>query len=278
MTALDYQIDFNGTVLGDGTPWEVMSWAGLEEFTTRGSDIVLPTAWGAFPGSSYVDPKVVVITVESINPIDMLLLESALLPPQNSTPDTLVPIRWKFPNRDELMVYGRCSRRSRARDQASTLGLTRVTFEMEIPDPRCYSASLTQLSTSIATSSGGLTFAAPAPFVFGTGGVGGTVDAANAGTIETPYVIVFTGPLVAPTLEHTAQAKILSFTGTLAAGETLVVDSSARTVMLNGTASRYSWLTIASQWFTLQPGSNGLKFSGASGAGTMQISYRNAWL
>lgn len=145
-------------------------------------------------------------------------------------------------------------------------------------DPRIYAATLTQLSTTFSTSSGGLTFSAAAPFVFGTGGTGGTIDAANAGTIETPYVLVFTGPLVAPTLEHTAQAKILAFTGTLAAGETLVVDSQARTVMLNGTASRYLWLTAASQWFTLQPGSNGLTFTGASGSGSVQVSYRSAWL
>ena len=106
---------------------------------------------------------------------------------------------------------------------------------------------------------------------------GGTLDATNSGTIETPYVIVFTGPLVAPSLEHVVQAKILSFSGTLAAGETLVVDSQSKTVMLNGTASRYVWL-ISPNWFKLLPGANGLRFAGGSGSGSVQISYRNAWL
>jgi hypothetical protein len=149
VTALDYQLDYNGTILGDGTAWEITSWGGLEEFTTRGSDVPFPTAYGSIPGSSYVDAKVVTIVAESVDPANMLLLEAALLPPANSTPDSLVAIRSKFPNREEFLMYGRCSRRMRTRDITSTLGMTQMVIELEFPDPRIYSAVLQQASLTV---------------------------------------------------------------------------------------------------------------------------------
>ena len=91
-------------------------------------------------------------------------------------------------------------------------------------------------------------------------------------------MVTFTGPVVSPTIEHTGQSRRLEFTGTLAAGETLVVDSLARTVLLNGTSSRYSWLTSLSQWFTLEPGANNLRYTAASGTGTCQVDFRSAWM
>lgn len=157
-------------------------------------------------------------------------------------------------------------------------GVLKAQVEFVATDPRLYSNTLKAPSTGLSTVSGGLTFNASPPFTFGSAGGGGLLDCSNAGTFETPWVATFTGPIVSPSLEHVGQAKIMSFSGTLAAGETLVVDSAARTVLLNGTASRYSWLSSLSQWFTLEPGVNTLRFAAASGTGTVSVAYRDAWM
>ena len=154
MSAGDYQLDFNGTVIGDGTPWDVVEWGGMKEFGTRGSDVPIPNAWGSIPGNSYVNSAVRVVTVESVNPVDILILEAALTPPSNAAPDALVPIRWKFPLREEFLCYGRCSRRSQPVNLTTALGLTRFTFELEFPDPRVYSAVLQQASLTVFTAGG----------------------------------------------------------------------------------------------------------------------------
>jgi hypothetical protein len=82
---------------------------------------------------------------------------------------------------------------------------------------------------------------------------------------------------VNPSITHQEQGLTLLFNITLAAGDFLVVDSGARSVLLGGTASRYSTLAQPN-WFDLSPlTSNTIRFNAASGAGTLTFSYRNAW-
>jgi hypothetical protein len=55
------------------------------------------------------------------------------------------------------------------------------------------------------------------------------------------------------------------------------VDSDARLVLLNGTASRYDWLAFGSVWFPINPGSNTIRLGGASGTGTLDFYWRDGW-
>lgn len=275
LITLPWQVELNGLLMGPSTNFPFVSfdpWAA--PVVRSGSQDRPARSKGSFPGIDDYgerlvesDVRIAGTTYADVQASRRLLAQAWKLPASGT-----VPLIWM---EDDGVKY--------RLDGKPNLADPRV--KPNIPsssrfvgsDPRIYINTLVQVSTTLPTSSGGLTFAAAAPFVFGTGGTGGTLDATNLGTIETPYVIVFTGPLVAPTLEHTAQAKILAFSGTLAAGETLVVDSASRTVLLNGVSSRYSWL-LSPQWFTLEPGANGLRFSGGSGAGSVQVSYRHALL
>lgn len=276
LITLPWQVELNGLLMGPSTdfPFTVFDpWAapvvrsGSQERPARSS--------GSYPGVDDLGERLVAaelriagVTYAAVQASRRLLAQAWKLPAVGT-----VPLIWM---EDDGVKYRLAGKPNLADPRVQPNIPTSARFVAS--DPRIYLDTLVQVSTTLPTSSGGLTFSASAPFVFGTGGTGGTLDATNLGTHETPYVIVFTGPLVAPSLEHVEQGKILSFTGTLAAGETLVVDSASHTVMLNGTASRYLWLTAASQWFTLEPGANGLKFSGGSGAGSVQVSYRHALL
>lgn len=285
MTATDYQLDFNGTIMGDGTAWDIVSWVGLEMFSTRGSDVVLPTGWGAIPGSSYVDPRVVTIVVESVDPTNMLLLEAALLPPANVSPADLVPIRWKFPNREELRVLGRCSRRIRSRDLTTALGLTRLTFELEIPDPRAYAAASSSgsLAVFVSGSSGfdlvtgagvdigfDLVTGAGVDIGFDLVGISGTglLIATNAGQIDTYPQMYFSAPAGMSSWSVTNQTTAQTFVvnQTVNVGETLIADmqaaatgSTSLPISIGGVSRYGSWQAPRTP-LRLIPGANVLRF------------------
>lgn len=131
----------------------------------------------------------------------------------------------------------------------------------------------------LPTALGGLTFPATAPFVFG-GGTGGLTIVDNLGTAPVPFRVEFAGPMTDFWIEHADLGLELRFVGTLAAGETLVVDTNERSVILQpGNVSRYAWLQAgASTWFDLQPGDNPIEFHTASGTGTATLYFRPGYV
>jgi len=190
-----------------------------------------------------------------------------------------IPLVGTTPGFPALRTLVRPRRRNNPLTWDSGIGAIRSTIELQAADPRLYADAESSASTGLSAAVGGLVFSAVAPFVFGSGGTGNTMDCTNEGTFPTPWVATFTGPLVAPELVHSASGKRVSLTGaTLTAGQTLVVDSLEHTVMLDGTSSRYSWLAASSQWFDLAPGANAVDLLGASGAGSVTMAWRSAWL
>ena len=70
----------------------------------------------------------------------------------------------------------------------------------------------------------------------------------------------------------------LTLTATLASGDYIDVDTAARTVLLNGTADRYSYLTTP-QWWGIQPGANEIRyFADVTTASTATVTFRSAWV
>lgn len=276
----DFQFSFNGASWGDGTLLDLVSVRGLGLPELRSADVPRAGAHGAFWSRSWANGRTITMEIEALASTAAVLesvwgpLRAALVPAAG-----LRVLEWGLPGQVGRRMAAECRRAEFVVDEAFSLGAGTLLVEFYAPDPRQYASTLKTLSAGLPTVSGGLSFPASAPFVFGSAGSGGSIAATNDGTIEAPYVAVFTGPLVAPTLTHTGQARTLSLSGaSLAAGETLVLDSAARTVLLNGSASRFSWLSSLSQWFTLEPGANALQFNAASGSGSCQVAFRDAWL
>ena len=190
-----------------------------------------------------------------------------------------IPLVGTTPGYPAMRTLVRPRRRHNPLIWDSSIGAIRTMIEFAAADPRLYADTASSDSTGLATASGGLVFSAVAPFVFGSAGTPNTLECTNDGTFPAPWVATFTGPLVAPELLHVPSGKRITLSGaTLAAGETLIVDSIEHTILLGGTASRYSWLAATSEWFDLDPGSNDVQFLGASGSGTVTIDWRSTWL
>lgn len=177
-----------------------------------------------------------------------------------------------------IQVMARVRRLALPIDLDYGIGVGRAQVEWHCTDPRIYSATATTLTTSQAVSSGGLLAPIEAPLEFGGSASGGQVVATNDGEFGAPWTAVLSGPVTNPRIENITTGQTIRFTGTLATGETLTVSSLDRTVLLNGTASRYSWLTAGSSWFDLPAGSSTIRFAGTSGTGSMDLTFRSVWI
>lgn len=153
-------------------------------------------------------------------------------------------------------------------------------------DPRRYSADSAQPSTGLpVVGAVGRTYNRTYPYSYPipAGGTG-SVFFNNLGDYDqTPAVITIWGPVINPWVAHVQTGRTLAFGITLLEGQRLVIDLLARTVLLNGTASRAGAVTPGSAWFMLTRGLNEVQFrgdAGPSGTGAvpvMSMTASSAW-
>lgn len=154
-----------------------------------------------------------------------------------------------------------------------------ILVEFYSTDPRLYANAISSDSATLPTAGGGLTFDATADFSFGATSTGGELTLTNAGAWQTPVVFRIDGPVQTPRIIHNGLNQELELDLTVATGDYILLDSESRTVLLNGTASRYSDLTSDSRWFDLEPGDNQISFRGATtAAGSLAATWRSAWV
>ena len=133
----------------------------------------------------------------------------------------------------------------------------------------------TVFSGILSASSSGLTWPLTWPLNWGTVSAS-SFTATNAGDTAAEWRANIPGPVTNPVLTHVTKAESLVLEITVADGDYLEIDSDARTILLNGTASRFSALTT-NEWFTLDPGANELTYRADSGTSTVSITYRSTW-
>ena len=78
------------------------------------------------------------------------------------------------------------------------------------------------------------------------------------------------------TITNETTGETLTITYTLGSGEYLEIDFAAKTVMLNGVASRYYAKSVS--WRELVAGSNSVRVTSGSGTGSASIRWFDAWL
>ena len=280
----DWELEYNGVLMGDGTPFLISQVEGLLDLPDiTSADKSRLRRNGLRAGDDFAQGRTVIVTVEICatdsvtfdDAVDLLMVASAPTGPP-------LPLVFQIPG-----VAGGGKRVVNCRPRQRSLPIGRE-FYYEIPlaviefyslDPRLETNELNTASTSLPSAGGGLNFNAVAPFTFGAVSVGGTLELQNEGNFVANPVVVFEGPVTNPSIESITQDKTLSFTITLASGETLEVDTEERTVLLNGTASRYNTLDTTAQWFDLQPGTNEVRYQAATiTTSTMTVTWRSAWV
>jgi hypothetical protein len=279
MPLLDFQVQVGAVVIGPGTDYGVATFTGLRDGAEhRSSDAPRAQQHGFWAGRDLLGQRVVTIEFDAEGN-DHEHLEELL---DAIAAATVIgdeqPISFKLPGQVQRRFYGRCRGRVVTNDPNTQAGhMATVTLRFDCTDPRLYADAAELLTTVRAEASGGLTFNVTFPVGFGGAGVGGVVTATNDGTFPAPWTATLTGPLTNPRIENITADKALAFDLVLDPGDTLMLDRLDKSVLLNGTASRYSSL-ITSQWFDIDPGANEIRLTADAGTGQLGITFRDTFV
>ena len=136
-------------------------------------------------------------------------------------------------------------------------------------------------STSRTTAGSGFTPPFTPPFTLGAS-TDGTLRATNDGSADASWTARLDGPLTNPVITNLTTGERLAFTANggldLSGGEYVEIDSAARSVLLAGTASRRSQLSLDSRWWSLAPGDTDIELTADAGTGTLSVTWRSAWI
>ena len=123
---------------------------------------------------------------------------------------------------------------------------------------------------------GGLDYVTGGGLNYGTVTSTGTASLGNPGTASAYPVFTLAGPLTQPTITDQAPGSALAYTGSaLASGETLVIDTKAKTVQRNGVNRRRELTTAQFNQMVISPGASKtyvLSSQNPSDTGTMTVS------
>jgi hypothetical protein len=159
-------------------------------------------------------------------------------------------------------------------------------LQMTAIDPVYYDTLIQSASTTLPTpgavgldwvTGGGLDWATGGGLNWGSSVSNGTLSIGNSGNADTWPTFTFTGPLTIPMLTNNSTGQQLAYSGTLAAGESLVITTSpfGRSVLLAG-ADRFTLMTSAA-WFPIPPTSSvTVAFAASAGSGSLSASWRSA--
>lgn len=265
----------------DGTEWwttKFDGWAGTPG--VRAALTPRVQGHGAFDSPNFYDTRIITLEGTAIAASEDLKYKAVDTVTSLAAwnPATLYPLVVTEPGRPDRRAMVRLSSPTKV-DVFSEYAFD-WSIQLVAPDPRRYANDETVLTLTLpAAGSSGLTFPATFPATFPESGLSsGAATATNVGTIATQPTITFTGPLVDPQIANVTQGRTLTFNITLSTGDTLIVDTANKTVLLGGTASRAYTIQVGSAWWDLDPGGNDIKFTGGGGSGTAEIRYRSAWL
>lgn len=283
----DWQIelDTGGSaelLTGPGTEYILTRGGGFRSFPgIRSGDVTRSNNDGSFPGTDYLANRDFVIewriTGDSAAALEASIeaLRAAMRPARDEWVMT-----WQTPGQGtrRANVRARALNVNQAYQQQAGL-FTTASCRLTATDPLLVSGTLqSQLVQLETASTSGITLPAALPWVM-PAAEAGTVAATNGGTYPGHWVGTVTGPVTNPRITHVENGQHLEILLTLAASTDFVVfDSKAMSILLQGTASRYSTLSAASQWFTLAPGTNTIRFSAGSGTGTLLWEWRDTYV
>lgn len=280
-----YQFQIGTLVLGPGTSYDVLEVNGLGIPDVRADDIDRPLDHGSFYSREFLSGRQVTLKVgiagdaqsaaDAVAKRDTLLAQWA---PVSVDAITTKPLQFDQGGVGTRQLLGRPRR---VASDVSRLkgGYITVTLEYVSGDPRIYGAGLNQTSLALALATTGRSYNKAFNYGYGSGS-SGTVVVINAGTFPTRPVVTFSGPVTNPFIENQTAGTQLDLQITLAIGDVLTVDFDARTILLGGTASRYSAIRTGSVFWELAPGANSIRFGAdvSDPAASASVAWRDAWI
>jgi phage-related protein len=251
----DYQLLYNGLLMGQGTQYRVNVLDGLGSLPDmKTTDTEKLGHHGDFSGVDLFNARTVTMTLTargtSVANLETILnaLKFACRPLLTGT----LPMLLKLPGQGQRRIYTRARKRAISIVPTYNRGWCKVDLEFYCPDPRIYDDTLT--TTVIA---------------FGYGSI------VNAGNLESRPVVTVTPSASAVGIANVADASALVLVDTTLGPipSPCIVDMLARTVTDSGGANRFDCVAPTSTWPALVPGTNTIAVSG----GSTSWAWRSAW-
>lgn len=270
------QVQFGPMLLGGGTSagWrELVGWRDHPD--AQVADSQRPQAHGTYAGAVFGDSLAVTFTYllrgtpdEKARDLDTIERWTAL----DGIERALVVDDGTGPWLRMARVIGRTV----PMDRHFRHGPVECSVQFLCADPRRYALDVQTETVTLPKSSGGMQYPLDYPLTYGES-TSGALTARNDGSVATPLVVSFIGPLANPVL--IASDWTLGFDIVLADGETLVVDTAEGTALLNGSADRlYAIANTSSplELCLLRPGSTNLSMTATAGTGRLIVAHRDA--
>lgn len=258
LVASDYQYEFNGLLIGSGTPYDIVSVNNFFGYpqVRRSLDDKLG-AHGGVPGRQYVPTRDFTIEfhIQAISDSDFADRRRAvtLAFAPRSNPADQVRLVYQHPGTLKRFVFCRPTAISLVADRMYALKYPNVAVRFEATDPRHYTLASTQSTATPPEIEGGLTFPLTFPLTFGAGSTGDVV-VTNTGTAPAHWNGVLRGPCTNPIITDVTRGFELRMQPfTLLSGQELRFDTRNRTVLL-GSQTQRTFLTATSRFFTLPAG------------------------
>lgn len=285
LVTADTMFEFDGVLFGGectGLGVDLIQVDGLDMPELRTGDLVRPRDHGMLPGDDFLSGRTITVDLavvgSSATDLEAKLASLASMSYPLGSDEVELPLVFQLPGQVKRRANARLRRRNYAYDINILAGhMQHVTLQFFATDPRIYDDVLQSLNILLPVATGGLSWPVSWPVAWSSSTSGGATFN-NAGTFETRPIITFSGPLTSPNVQNVTTGKQWSSIFDLQSGDQLVVDFAQRTVLLNGTASRYSSVTAASDWWTLVPGNNVITIGAAAGSGSATIVARSAWI
>lgn len=266
LVVLPYQYEFNGLLMGSGTPYTVTGLEGLWALPEiRTADIERNDGHGDVPGEDLMGPRImeaeitVTADTQTLMETHMLNIARAMRVRQDD-----IPLVWLRPGQAKKQVNCRPRRRSFPSKYEMARGIAEGMVQLYCPDPLIYAnlEKTLQITLPAATASGSAVWA-------------------NNGDFETWPKFTLQGAGSNPRFANQQAAnRQVRIDLVMASGDTLVVDTHPlrRTVALNG-VDRYDLVRIDNQWWELLEGNNTITFSrtATTGSQTLTVAARDTW-
>jgi hypothetical protein len=267
--------------IGADTDYVIDEWTGLDLPDMKVSELDLPEQHGGWSRAAYHQARSVVATGRCV--YGVLWEQENALKLVMGAREATYPVVLHRPDADDVYFTASPRGLSLAHDRADLkFGFFRFQLQWQADDPRLYATSDEGGTLDAAAAGDGLTYPLAYPLDYGAGDPGSTFEFTNRGTAPTPLVATFEGPpsgsVTQMTLQNTTTGESLVLDYTLEPGHTLVVDTAAKTVLLDGSSTRFAAKQPGSTWLELPPGDSTLAYlaQGSSGS-SVTVAVRSAW-
>lgn len=211
--------------------------------------------------------------------------------PERLTPRSVIPLYFKRPGRQEMVVYGRPNRLDPV-TTSSHAGFIAYTATFRQSDPKFYSATSKEIVVGLnATSySGGIRVNSNGiqlPFTT-TAATSVTGAVTHDGDAPTHPILAIQGAVTNPVVSYLDELGNTIWTvrlnATIAEGDTVVIDTRQweRSIVNQSDGASYAGAYLGSklQDVTLLPGSGLIRYgaTSSSGSSNVRVTYKDAWV